>query len=336
VKIAMRDRYGGPELVEVREVERPVPTGDQVLVKVHVASVNRADLDGLRPRWFFVRLFYGIRRPRSPYLGLDIAGVVEALGPGATRFKVGDRVFADLYSFGQAGFAEYVCAPERAFQPIPARLGFANAACLPHSALLALQGLQLRNGRSVKPGDKVLIVGASGNVGPFAVQIATSMGAEVTGVCRTGKMDFVRSLGADHVIDYTTTDYRQTGPYDWIVDVDAHHPTITNRRALKPDGVYLAMGGSTAWMVTSILVLPFKRLFIGRRRMGMLLSWRPFHGDDVAKLDELIAAGVVKPHIDRRYPLAEIADALRYVDEGRNIGKVVITVRDSARKRPQR
>jgi len=330
VKIAMRDRYGGPELVEIREVERPVPTEDQVLVRVHAASVNRADLDGLRPRWQFLRVFYGIRRPRSRTLGLDVAGVVEALGPGAARFKVGDRVFADLYSHGQAGFAEYASAPERAFQPMPAGLGFEDAASLPHSALLALQGLQLRDGRSVEPGDKVLIVGASGNVGPFAVQIAKSMGAEVTGVCRTEKMDFVRSIGADHVIDYTTTDYRQTGPYDWIVDVDAHHPTVTNRRALQPNGVYLAMGGSTAWMVTSILVLPFKRLFIGRRRMGMLLSWRPFHRDDVAKLNELVAAGVVKPHIDRRYPLADIADALRYVDEGRNIGKVVITVYDGA------
>jgi NADPH:quinone reductase-like Zn-dependent oxidoreductase len=334
VKIALRDRYGGPELVEIREVARPVPTGDQVLVKVQVASVNRADLDGLRPRWFFLRVFYGIRRPRNPHLGLDVAGVVEELGPGATRFKVGDLVFADLYAFGHAGFAEYVCAPERAFQPMPAGLGFEDAASLPHSALLALQGLQLRNGRSVKPGGKVLVVGASGNVGPFAVQIAKSMGAEVSGVCRTSKMDFVRSLGADHVIDYTTTDYRNTGPYDWIVDVDAHHPTITNRRALKPDGVYLAMGGSTAWMVTSILVLPFKRLFIGRRRMGMLLSWRPFHRDDLAKLEELVAAGVVKPRIDRRYPLTEIADALRYVDEGRNIGKVVITVSDGAGEEP--
>lgn len=326
----MRDQYGGPELVTIREVERPVPIEDQVLVRVHAASVNRADLDGLRPRWFFVRVFYGIRRPRSRTLGLDVAGVVEVVGPGATRFKVGDRVFADLYSFGQAGFAEYACAPERAFQPMPAGLGFEDAASLPHSALLALQGLQLRNGRSVKPADKVLIVGASGNVGPFAVQIAKSMGAEVTGVCRTSKIEFVRSLGADHVIDYTTTDYRHTGPYDWIVDVDAHHPTITNRRALKPDGVYLAMGGSTAWMVISILVLPFKRLFIGRRRMGLLLSWRPFHRDDVAKLNELVAAGVIRPHIDRRYALSEIAEALRYVDEGRNIGKVVITVSDGA------
>jgi NADPH:quinone reductase-like Zn-dependent oxidoreductase len=326
MKIAIRDRYGGPELVEIRELERPVPTEDKVLVRVHAASVNRADLDGLRPRWQFLRVFYGIRRPRSKTLGLDIAGVVEAVGPAATRFKVGDRVFADMYQWGQAAFAEYVCARERAFQPMPAGLSFEDAASLPHSALLALQGLRLRNGRSVKPGDKVLIVGASGNVGPFAVQIAKSMGAEVSGVCRTEKIDFVRSLGADHVIDYTKTDYRQTGPDDWIVDVDAHHPTITSRRALQPDGVYLAMGGSTAWMVTSILVLPFKRLIIGRRRMGMLLNWRPFHRDDVATLNDLVAAGVVKPHIDRRYPLAEIADALRYVDEGRNIGKVVITV----------
>ena len=209
------------------------PEDDEVLVRVHVASVNRADLDGIEPRPSFVRLFIGLRAPRNHRVGLDMAGVVEAVGAGVTRFQPGDRVFGDLYPFGQGAFAEYVCAPERAFLPIPAGMSFEDAATLPHSAILAIQGLRLRNGRTIEPGDKVLIDGASGNVGPFAVQIAKSMGAEVTGVASTGKLDFVRSLGADHVIDYTPVDYTRTGErYDWIVDTDSHHSILRVRRAL--------------------------------------------------------------------------------------------------------
>jgi NADPH:quinone reductase-like Zn-dependent oxidoreductase len=204
MKAAMRDRYGPPEVVEVREVDRPTPKDHEVLVRVHAASVNRADLDGLYPRWQLTRLFLGLRNPRMPRLGLDVAGVVEAVGPNVTRFRPGDEVFADLFLFGQGAFAEYVCAPDKAFLSIPAGMSFEVAATLPHSAVLAVQGLRAGD-RTVKPGDKVLVVGASGNVGPFVVQIAKAMGAEVTGVASTAKLDFVRSLGADHVNDYTTT-----------------------------------------------------------------------------------------------------------------------------------
>jgi NADPH:quinone reductase-like Zn-dependent oxidoreductase len=326
MKAAMRDRYGPPDVIEVRDVERPVPEDDQVVVRVHAASVNRADLDGLKPRWQFSRLFLGLRKPRSPRLGLDVAGVVEAVGPSAMRLKAGDEVFGDLFLFGQGSFAEYVCVPEKALAPMPEGMTFENAATLPHSALLALQGLRLRDGRSVGAGDRVLIVGASGNVGPFAVQIAKSMGADVTGVCRTEKMDFVRSLGADHVIDYTTTDYTRTGPYDWIVDVDAHRSILGYVPALRPHGVYVAMGGSTAWLLSVLVLLPVKWLVARDKRMGLLLGWRPFDPGDVAALKKLIAAGVIKPAIDRRYPLGEVVNALRYVDEGRPKGKVVITV----------
>lgn len=325
MKAAIRDRYGPPDIVRVEEVDRPVPTGDQVLVRVKAASVNRADLDGLYPRWQFTRLFLGLRRPRSRRLGLDVAGVVEAVGPGATRFRPGDEIFADLFAFGAGAFAEFVCAPERAFATMPPELTFEEAATLPHSAVLALQGLRAGGGRRVRPGDKVMVVGASGNVGPFAVQIAKAMGAEVTGVCRTEKMDFVRSLGADHVIDYTTVDYtRAGGPYDWIVDVDAHHSLLRFRGALRPRGVYVAMGGSSGWLLSAIALAPFAR--VSKKRLGLLLDWKPFRAADVDRLKELIAAGKLKPAIDRRFPLDQVVDALRYVDEGRAQGKVVITV----------
>jgi NADPH:quinone reductase-like Zn-dependent oxidoreductase len=202
---------------------------------------------------------------------------------------------------------------------------FEEASTLPHSAILALQGLRLRGGRTIRPGDRVLIDGASGNVGPFAVQIAKSMGAEVTGVCSTDKVDFVRSLGADHVIDYSKVDYTKTGErYDWIVDTDSHHSLFSVRRALRPRGVYVTLGGTTSTLFGALLVAPVISLATDKW-MGLLLWWKPFKAEDVATLKKLIAAGKVKPAIDRRFPLAEVVDALRWVDDGRARGKVVIT-----------
>ena len=233
-------------------------------------------------------------------------------------------MFADLFSFGQGAFAEYVCAREKAFQPMPAGMSFEEAAALPHSAILALQGLRLRNGRTIRPGDRVLIDGASGNVGPFAVQVAKAMGAEVTGVCRTEKMDFVRSLGADHVLDYTKVDYTKAGErYDWIVDTDSHHSILRVRRALRPKGVYVTLGGTTLSIFGSLLLGPLISRF-SDRWSGLLLWWKPFNPDDVDRLKELIAAGKVKPIIDRRYPLDDVVEALRWVDEGHARGKVVV------------
>jgi NADPH:quinone reductase-like Zn-dependent oxidoreductase len=326
MQAAVRDRYGSVDDVELREVEKPTPSGDQVLVRVRSASVNRADLDALGPRPNFARLFMGLRAPRHNRLGIDVAGVVEAAGPDTSRYRPGDEVFADMFSFGNQGtFAEYVCAAEKAFEPIPAGMSFEDAATLPHSAILAVQGLRLRDGRTVKPGERVLIDGASGNVGPFAVQIAKSLGAEVTGVCSTPKMDFVRSLGADHVIDYTQVDYTKTGDrYDWIVDTDSHHPILGIRRALRPKGVYVTLGGTALPIVAAMAVGPIITLATNKW-MGLLLWWKPFKVEDVEVLKELIAAGKVKPVIDRRYPLSEVVAALRYVDDGRASGKVVIT-----------
>ena len=327
MRAAIRERYGRPEdVVELRDIDRPTPVDDQVLVRVQAASVNRADLDGLGPKPGFARFFMGVRAPWNHRIGLDVAGIVESVGPAATRLRPGDAVFGDMFSFGQGAFAEYVCAPERAFAAIPTGMDFEVAATLPHSAILAVQGLRRRDGRTPGPGAKVLIDGASGNVGPFAVQIAKSMGAEVTGVCSTGKMDFVRSLGVDHVIDYTTTDYTATGKrYDWIVDTDSHHSILRVRRALRPGGTYVTLGGTAIPIFASMLVGPV--ISIGSSRWtGLLLWWKPFNPDDVATLTGLIAAGKVAPVIDRRFTLSEIVEALRYVDDKRAKGKVIITM----------
>ena len=325
MKAALRERYGSvADVVELRDIDEPRPDDDQLLVRVRAASVNRGDLDGITPRPQFVRLFMGLRAPRRHRLGLDVAGEVEGVGPRVTRFKRGDRVFGDMFSFGMGSFAEYVCAPERAFLPIPAGMTFEEAATLPHSANLAVQGLRLRNGRTIKAGDRVLIDGASGNVGPFAVQIAKSMGAEVTGVARTEKLDFVRSVGVDYVIDYTATDYTRTGKrYDWIVDTDSHHSLLAVSRALAPGGVYVTLGGTSWPILASMLVAPFVSLAVGKR-LGLLLWWKPFNPPDVDRVTELMRAGKVRPAIDRRFPLDQAVDALRWVDEGRAQGKVLV------------
>jgi len=324
MKAATRDRYGPPSVVRVEEAPLPQPVGDQVRVKVVAASVNRADLDNLYPRWKFLRLFLGIRAPRAKGIGSDMAGVVDVVGPEVTRFNPGDRVFGDLFSTGGGAFAEYVAVPEKALAPIRDEISFEDAATLPHSAVLAIQGLRLRRGRQVKAGDRVMIVGASGNVGPFALQIAKNRGAIVTGVASTGKLDFVRALGADDVIDYKAQDPRETAEkYDWVMDVDAHHSITSWRKALKPDGVYVAHGGSGSWFLKTLFQQPV--VAVGSKRsMGLMLWWKPFDAEDVAELQQLVVSGVVKPQIDRRFSLDEAADAMRYVDDGHARGKVLV------------
>ena len=327
MKEAFQDRYGPPEVVQLREVPVPVPTDDQVLVRVRAASVNRADLDGLKPKPGFLRLFMGLRAPRDHSVGSDVAGVVETVGDGVTRFKPGDEVMGDLFGDGISGFAEYVCVrAEKDLEPIPPGMSFDEASTLPHSAVLALQAMRLRKGRTVQPGDRVLIVGASGNVGPFAVQIAKSMGAEVTGLASTGKLDMVRSIGADRALDYTAVNILRSGEhYDWIVDVDSYLPITRVRRALKPGGAYITLGGTSRTIFTGLVVGPLLSLF-SDKWTGLLLWWKPWHPPDVAKLKELIAAGKLRPVIDRRFPLPQVVEALRYVEDRKPAGKVVITM----------
>ena len=327
MKAAIQDRYGSVDVVRIEEVPTPEPKGDEVLVKVHAASVNRADLDALGPKPGFVRLFIGLRAPKNHGVGIDVAGVVESVGPDAKRFKPGDRVFGDLFSFAQGygAFAEYVAASEKSFVEIPDAMSFENAATLPHSATLAAQGLRKKDGSTFAPGARVLIDGASGCVGPFAVQMAKAMGAEVTGVASGPKLDFVRALGADHVIDYRAEDYTKGKQrYDWIVAVDSHHSIRAARRALAPGGTYLTMGGTSTTIIDAMLVgaLASAR---SDRWSGLMLWWKPFNEPDVAKVLELIEAGKVMPAIDRTFSLDQVVDALRYVDEGHPRGKVLIT-----------
>jgi NADPH:quinone reductase-like Zn-dependent oxidoreductase len=323
VQAAIRERYGSADVVELRDIDRPVPKDDEILVRVRAASVNRADLDGLKPRPGFLRLFMGVRRPRNPRIGIDAAGEVEAVGSAVTRFAPGDRVFADLFSHGQGAFAEYVSAAEKAFLPIPATMSFDVAATLPHSAILAIQGLRNRGGQTIRAGDKVLIDGASGNVGPFAVQIAKALGAEVTGTARTEKLDFVRSLGADRVIDFTEVDYtNEPDRYDWILDTDSHHSVLACRRALRPHGRYLTLGGGSFAILVSMLAGSIVSAGTDRKS-GLMFWWRPFDAQDIGTISGLIEDGKLVPAIDRRFPLSDVVEALRHVDEGRARGKVL-------------
>ena len=324
MKAALKFRYGTPDVVEVRDVVIPEPGEGDVQVRVRAASVNRADLDGIEPKPGFIRLFTGLRAPREHRIGWDVAGEVESLGTGATRFAVGDAVFADLANHGAGSFAEYVVAPESAFEPMPPGMSFEDAATLPHSAVLALQGLRTRQGLTPKAGDRVLIVGASGNVGPFAVQIAKAMGTHVTAVASLSKLDLVRELGADAVIDYETTDFTRTGDrWDWILDTDTHTGFWRARRALTPGGRYITLGGG-GWAILRGMFGNLVLSRIGSKWTGLMLWWKPFHRPDVDRLKELIAAGQLRILIDRRYPLDEAREALRQLHEGRARGKIVI------------
>lgn len=324
MKAIVRSIYGSPDVLELAEVDKPVLTDDGVLVRVRAASLNAADLDYLYGKPLLTRMGTGLRRPRNRGLGLDAAGQVETVGRDVTAIRPGDQVFGDLTQFGYGAFAEYACAPERAWARMPAGLTFEQAATIPQAAILALQSLRAGR-RRVGAGDRVLVNGASGNVGPFAVQIAKSYGAHVTGVCSTAKLEMVRGLGADAVIDYSREDYTRSGQrWDWIVDVIGNRSIFNIRRALRPGGVYLMVGGPTGRILQALVVGPLISL-AGSRRMGLSLGWRPFARDDVATLVAMIDAGTLVPVIDRTYPLDGVPDALRYLEEGRARGKVVIT-----------
>lgn len=322
MKAIVRSEYGPPEALGLEEVPRPVPTAGEVLVRVKASSINMADLDYVYGRPKLARLGTGLRRPKNRRLGLDVAGVVEAIGDDVAGFGPGDEVIADMTAHGYGAFAEYVCAPEEAFAAKPPGVTFEEAATLPQAAVMALQGL--RGKRSILPGQRVLINGAGGNVGPFAVQIARSFGAEVSGVEVTAKLDLLDALGVDHVIDGTTTDYTKTGPYDWILDVAPRRSIFKIRRALGPQGVYV--------MIPASLSQAFRAAVIGRlitirghRMMGML-PWHPFDPVDVAFLADLLESGKIRPVIDKTYSLRDLPQALRDQDEGRARGKLVVTI----------
>ena len=323
MKAIVRHEYGSPDVLELEEAEKPTPKDDEVLIKVYAASVNAADWRFLRADPFLVRLDSGLLKPKNKILGLDVAGRVEAVGRNAKEFQPGDEVFGDILECRGGAFAEYVSVPERVLVLKPANMTFEQAAAVPLAAITALFGI--RDQGQIQPGQKVLINGASGGVGTFAVQIAKSLGAEVTAVCSTRNVDLVRSLGADHVIDYTQEDFTQNGQrYDLILAVNGYHPISAYKRALSPKGIYVMVGGSAAQGFQALLLGPWMSRS-GNQQMGRLEDERD-RKDLLEFLKELLEAGKVVPVIDSRYPLSEVPEAIRYLEGGHAKGKVVITV----------
>jgi len=316
MKAIVQDKYGAPDdVLELNEIDKPVVNDDEVLVGVHAAGVNAADCFIMRGQ-FPIRMVYGLGKPRNGVRGTDVAGIVEAVGKDVKQFQPGDEVFG----WCKGSFAEYVCAEENNFVSKPANLTFEQAASVPMAAFVALQAL--RDKGEVQPGQKVLINGASGGIGTFTVQMAKHFGAEVTGVCSTRNVDMVRSIGADHVIDYTQEDFTQSGQrYDFILDIVANHSLSDTRRALTPKGTLIPNSGTKGMgyivraNVLSLFVPQKTRTFVSLPK-----------NDDLATLKELIEAEKVTPVIDRTYPLSETPEALSYVEQGHTQGKVVITV----------
>ncbi len=326
MKAIVYTKYGPPDVLHMQEVEKPTPTEDKVLVKVHAASISYSDWAFVRGKPLFMRMMTGLLKPKNTILGADIAGQVESLGTDAAQFQPGDEVYGDISGCGWGGFAEYVCVSQHALALKPTNLTFEEAAAIPQAALVALQGL--RKGQ-IQSGQKVLINGSSGGVGTFAVQIAKSFGAQVTGVCSTRNLDLVRSLGADHVIDYTREDFTQNGQlYDLILATAGYRWILDYRRALSPEGIYVETGGAFAQIYQAGLLGPFISM-AGAKKMKSLMA-RPSQ-KDLIFIKELVQAGKVMPVIDRRYPLSEVPDALYYYGKGRSQGKVVITVEHNSK-----
>jgi len=320
MKAVVYTRYGPPSVLQLTDVPTPVPRDHEVLVKVHAVSLNLSDWEGLRGKPAYARLG-GLFRPRGHVLGSDIAGRVEAVGRDAVRFKAGDAVFADILSY-KGGFAEYVCVPERVLAPIPDGMTLEDAACLPQAGAIALSGIEEKG--QVQPGQKVLINGAGGGSGMYAIQIAKLRGAEVTGVDNAEKLESMRSLGADHVLDYRKVDFAGTGlRYDLILDLVASRSPFACRRSLTHGGRYLAVGGPVRTILQILLIGPLIGIS-GRKKIGVLGVRLGVH--NIAHIVELCQAGKVATNIDRRFALSQVSEALQYLGEGHAKGKVVILV----------
>jgi NADPH:quinone reductase-like Zn-dependent oxidoreductase len=330
MKAIVYTEYGPPDVLQLKEVDKPTLKDDELLVKVQAASVNPLDWHAMRGTPFLQRLEFGLLKPKNKILGADIAGRVEAVGKNIKQFQPGDEVFGDLYWCGFGAFAEYVSVPEYAVALKPANMTFEEAATVPQGAFTALHAL--RDQGRVQPGQRVLINGASGGVGTFAVQIAKSFGAEVTGVCSTRNLDMVRSIGADQVIDYTREDFTQNGQrYDQIVDMVANRSLSDLKRALSPKGICVVVGFSTLVHMLKVTLLgPWISMtgsLSGRqtgKKIGMLMPKED--ESDLVVMKELLEAGKVIPVIDKRFAFSEIPEAIRYLEKGHARGKVVITV----------
>ena len=322
MKTILYYNYGSPDVLKCEEIEKPAVGDHEVLIKVRAASVNPVDFHLIRGKPLFVRLMIGgLRKPKITRPGFDVAGQVEAVGRSVMQFKPGDEVFGAC----RGAFAEYACVIEDNLALKPANSSFEDAAAVPVAAITALQGLRDKGG--IQRGQKVLVDGASGGVGTFAVQIAKSFGAEVTAVCSTRNVHTARSIGADHVIDYTREDFTQSGQrYNLILAANAYHSIFDYRRALSQDGIYVMAGGGWAQILQTMLLGPLLSL-IGSKKMRFFIA--KINKNDLVLLKDLLEGGKVVPVIDRRYPLSSVAEALRYLEEGHAQGKVVITVEHS-------
>jgi NADPH:quinone reductase-like Zn-dependent oxidoreductase len=322
MKAIVYTKYGPLDVLKLKEVDKPTPKDNEVLVKIYATTVTPGDAILVKGDPFPVRFWSGLLEPKHKIPGKEMAGRVESIGNNVTRFQPGNDVFGDLTVCGSGAFAEYVSVPENAIAPKPANLTFEEAAAVPESAIVALQGL--RDHGKIQPGQKVLINGTSGGVGSFAVQIAKSFGAEVTAVCSTRNLEMARSLGADHVIDYSKEDFTQNGKkYDLILAANGYHPISDYRRALSPEGIYVASGGSMAQTFEAMLQGPIISMTGSKKMSNMLV--KP-NKNDLVFMKDLIEAGKVVPSIDRRYPLSEFAEAFRYLEEGHAQGKIVMVV----------
>lgn len=323
MKAVVQDVYGSADVLHLSDIPTPVPADGEVLIRVRAAGVDQGVWHLMTGMPYLVRLFgYGLKKPKVPVRGREVAGVVEAVGAGATRFQPGDEVFGTC----EGSFAEFVCAKEDLMARKPANLTFEEAAAAPISAVTALQAV--RDVGKVAAGQKVLVIGAGGGVGSFAVQLAKAFGAETTGVCSTGKMDLVRSLGADHVIDYTHDDFSRAGVlYDVILDTAGNRPLSVSRKALAPEGTLVIVGGEGGGKLTGgferSLGAPLASLFSGQKFKGLVSTE---NHRDLDALTAMIEAGSVKPAIDKVYPLAEAPAAVAYLHEGRVRGKVVVSI----------
>jgi NADPH:quinone reductase-like Zn-dependent oxidoreductase len=313
-------RYGPPDVLQLKEVPKPTPRDDEVLIKIEAVSLNRSDWEGLTGKPLYARLG-GLRKPSRPILGSDIAGQVEAAGSRHRQFKPGDAVYGDILGT-LGGFAEYVCARGGVMALKPPGLSFEAASTIPQAGIIALQGIRSKG--QVQPGQKVLINGAGGGTGMFAIQLAKLAGAEVTGVDNTGKLDFMRSLGADHVIDYTRQDFTRSGQqYDLILELIAQRSIFAYARALKPNGTCYFVGGSAATLFQMLFLGPAIRRLTGKKLRLLVVQPNPA---DLVLVTGLCEAGQLAPVIDRQFPLRQVPEALRYLGEDRAKGKVVISV----------
>ena len=320
MKAIVYTKYGSPDVLQLEDVEKPTPKDDEVLIKIHAASVNAYDWHFLTADIFLIRLMGGgVLKPKNTLLGSDIAGRVEAVGINVKQFRPDDEVFG---SIGKGGFAEYACAAESRLALKPPNLSFEEAAAVPMAAITALLGL--RDEGHIQAGQKVLINGASGGVGTFAVQIAKSFGAEVTAVCSTRNLDQARSIGADYIIDYTKENFtKNEQQYDLVFAANGYHTLSAYKRALTPQGIYIMAGGSMAQIFQSMFLGSLMSEKGGKKMGGVSAK---IEQKDLVILEELVEAGKVTPVIDRRYPLSEAAEALRYLGEGHARGKVVIFI----------